>query len=337
MDAAEKATGPTDEDAEDFAAAIVDNPIDHRSHPRYAVDADSTLLLVSHGLSLQSHILDLSLEGCRLRILEHYAVGTGMRVEVAFKVNGIAFRLVGISRWTDGRDLVGVQFVSVVDRRREQLAEVVVEIERAAAARAAREAAERAALESATEEDTKRRAEEEARERERRLSEELAARDLLDLAERQAREWAEIQEIARRAKAARERAAQLERDAAEQLDRRAQARHAVDTTAAVLLIRCGSIIRGHILDLSLGGCHIRSDEKFPVGIYTRVEAEFHLEGLPFLLGGVIQGIHDPHNVGIRFLDVSERKRDQLQQLIEEIEEMRKQSPAAQDGSVESQD
>lgn len=336
MDAAEKAADPTVEDAEDSAAAIVDNPIDHRSHPRYAVDADSTLLLVSHGLSLQSHILDLSLEGCRLRILEHFAVGTGMRVEVAFKINGIAFRLVGISRWTNGRDLVGIQFVSVVERRHEQLAEVVVEIERAAAARGAKEAAERAALESETEEDEKLQSEQDARKREQRLAEELAARELLDLAERQAREWAEIQEIARRAKAARERAAQLERDAAEQHDRRSQTRHAVDTTAAVLLIRCGSIIRGHILDLSLGGCHIRSDEKFPVGIYTRVEAEFHLEGLPFLLGGVVQAVHDPHNVGIRFLDMSERKRQQIQLLIREIDEMRSRTPTAPEGNPEPQ-
>jgi hypothetical protein len=58
-----------------------------------------------------------------------------------------------------------------------------------------------------------------------------------------------------------------------------------------------------------------------VGIYTRVEAEFRLEGLPFRLGGVIQAIHDRNTVGIRFLDVSERKLAQVAQLIDEIEEM----------------
>jgi hypothetical protein len=66
------------------------------------------------------------------------------------------------------------------------------------------------------------------------------------------------------------------------------------------------------------GCLIRSDERFPVGIYTRVETEFRLEGLPFRLGGVIQSIRDPHNVGIRFLDMSPRKREQVEQLIAEI-------------------
>ena len=271
MDVAEKAIGASIEDSAASLAGIVSDSGNRRSHPRYAVDTDSTLLLVSHGLSLQSHILDLSLEGCRLRILEHFAVASGMRVEVTFKVNGIAFRFVGVIRWTNGRDLAGIQFVEIVERRREQFAEVIVEIERAAEARAAKEAAERAAAETVTEEDAKRHAEEEAGKRAQQEAEEEAAMEALDLAERQAREWAEIQEIARRAKAARARAAELERQSAEHRDRRAQARHPVDTTATVLLVRCGSRIRGHILDLSSSGCRIRSDEKFPVGIYTRVE------------------------------------------------------------------
>jgi len=60
--------------------------------------------------------------------------------------------------------------------------------------------------------------------------------------------------------------------------------------------------------------------RFPVGIFTRVEIEFRLEGLPFRLGGVIQAIHDRHTVGIRFLDLSNRKREQIEDLIAEIVE-----------------
>jgi c-di-GMP-binding flagellar brake protein YcgR len=46
--------------------------------------------------------------------------------------------------------------------------------------------------------------------------------------------------------------------------------------------------------------------------------------MPFRLGGVIQAVHDRdrRNVGIRFLDISARKREQVEQLIEEIEELR---------------
>jgi hypothetical protein len=105
-------------------------------------------------------------------------------------------------------------------------------------------------------------------------------------------------------------------------DRRAQARHSVENLATIFLVKIGSKHQGRILDLSLGGCRIRTDDRFKVGIYTRVETEFCLEGLPLRLGGVIQAIHDPNTVGIRFLDVSERKRGQILEMIEEIDQMR---------------
>lgn len=105
-------------------------------------------------------------------------------------------------------------------------------------------------------------------------------------------------------------------------ERRQQARHEVDTSATILLVNVGSTLRGRILDLSLSGCRIRTDEHFPVGIYTRVETEFRYDGLPFRLGGVIQAIHNRNTVGIRFLDLSERKREQVLELIGEIEQLR---------------
>ena len=82
-------------------------------------------------------------------------------------------------------------------------------------------------------------------------------------------------------------------------------------------------ISGRILDLSMSGCRIRTSERFPVGIYRRVETEFKLDGLPFRLGGVVQSVHDKFTVGIRFLDVSPRKRDQLAFLMDEIEVMQR--------------
>lgn len=81
------------------------------------------------------------------------------------------------------------------------------------------------------------------------------------------------------------------------------------------------MLRGRIVDLSLGGCRIRTEERFHVGIYTRIEAEFYLRGLPFRLGGVIQAIYDLNSFGVRFIDLSERKRQQLADLIAEMEKM----------------
>lgn len=105
-------------------------------------------------------------------------------------------------------------------------------------------------------------------------------------------------------------------------ERRRQVRYAVDASAAIFLVRVGSTLRGRIVDLSLGGCRIRTEERFCVGIYTRIEVEFELQGLSFRMGGVIQAVHTCRSVGIRFVDLSERKRQQIADLIVEIEKAR---------------
>ena len=115
-------------------------------------------------------------------------------------------------------------------------------------------------------------------------------------------------------------------------DRRKESRQTVDDSAEILLVNVGSRLRGRIHDLSMGGCQICTDSNFPVGIYTRVEVEFRIDGLPFRLGGVIQMIYDRKTVGIRFLDLSERKRQQISELVDEIAELH--SPQAAGASAD---
>jgi len=109
-------------------------------------------------------------------------------------------------------------------------------------------------------------------------------------------------------------------------ERRAHPRHPVDTRANLLLVNTGITMAGRILNLSLGGCQIRMDERFNVGIYVRVEAEFHLHGMQFRVGGVSQAIADKFTVGVRFLDLSARRREQLAGLIAEIAQSEAQEP-----------
>ncbi len=107
------------------------------------------------------------------------------------------------------------------------------------------------------------------------------------------------------------------------IERRTYERRGVDDRATVILVRSGAQVDGKILDVSLGGCRIQTDQDFPLGIYTRVETEFRLAGLTFRLGGVVQALHNRRGLGIRFLEVTERKRGQLVELIEEIDAMRR--------------
>lgn len=103
-------------------------------------------------------------------------------------------------------------------------------------------------------------------------------------------------------------------------EKRRHQRYSVDTSATIHLINIGVRLKGRIVDLSPGGCRIRTDERFSVGIYVRSEVDFHLDGMPFRLLGVTQAMHDKFTVGIRFLEMSARKHEQLMQLIQELME-----------------
>lgn len=354
-----------------------------RAVPRFAVDEEAHLLLVEHGSTLSCRIVDLSLNGCRIRTKERFPAGTKVRVEVTFKVRGLAFRFCGMTQWTDGRNLVGIRFVDVPARRKVDLVEAIGEVETESAAKQAAEKLvaeqEAAARRTMAEQAAPQLAEQQAAALEADASpvweqderpaqllfalpspvQEITSQILPRVRTLSVLPWTGVSQRAPTARATvtdlsgpivepspteslenrlhlAGRASSGSQQSSEpgetnaaltgsppprltKRERRVQSREAVDTSAVIYLINIASRLTGRILDLSLGGCRIRTDERFPVGIYTRVETEFRLEGLPFRLGGVIQAIHDRHHVGIRFLDISSRKREQLEQLIEEIE------------------
>jgi hypothetical protein len=278
---------------------------DRRTHPRYSVDEDSVVLFMGQGMPLPGCIVDLSMEGCRVRTREQLSARAQSRVEVCFKVNGVAFRFSGVVEWSDSRNLLGIRFVNMILRCRVALAAVIDEMEAAAAARA------EAVNKLVAEQEAPAQAEREAKESAESLNREPAGMETKELPAEQPATTA--------APAA---TGQQNPEDANPPDRRGQVRHEVDTSAKIFLVKIGSELRGRILDLSLSGCRICTDERFPVGVYTRVETEFRLDGLPFRLGGVIQAIHNRHTVGIRFLDLSDRKRQQVVNLIGEIQQMR---------------
>jgi c-di-GMP-binding flagellar brake protein YcgR len=292
-------------DREETAEGLAAQGAERRSGQRHAVDDDATMLLVGDGRVLQCRVLDLSVGGCRLRTRAHFKAGPEVRVEVAFRVNGLAFRLCGVTQWTNEWNVVGVQFVDVPQRRMRDLAEVVDEVSAEAAARETL-----LAQEPPTEESAEDQAADQAIEGGGEAGSEQAPEHIWI----HAVEDRPVRPIA--AAVSEERPAAGPRDR----ERRAQPRLEVDTSAAICLIHTGSRLNGRILDLSLDGCRIRTDAPFQVGIYTRIEVEFRLQGTPFRVGGVLQAIHEKRAAGIRFLDVSERKRGQLEQLIGDLED-----------------
>lgn len=326
---------------------------DRRDDARLPVDEEASLLLVSQSERLPCRIVEISLTGCRMRTLDRLPAGARVRVEATFKLHGIVFRFSGVTEWTDGIHLVGIRFADVTVRRMEELVGVLCEVAAENAAHAVKQAAQRMAVEEKARIETAvKQAVEPASQAAKAPVPGQALRPpsdqkTPDLATRKPAVQAAHNAVTARGLAgplaagpSEVRASASSNPAAKPAapDRRLHTRSTVDTSATVLLVNVGSRLSGRILNLSLGGCRISTDELFPVGIYTRVETEFLLEGLPFRLGGVVQAIQDRQHVGIRFLDMSARKCEQVEQLIEEIEELRKhqlsiQSAAGGEGAI----
>jgi c-di-GMP-binding flagellar brake protein YcgR len=342
--------------------------VERRIMPRCALDEEAVLLLVGRGARLQCRIVELSMTGCRMSTRERLPAAGELRVEASFKARGIAFRFGGAIEWMDASGLIGIRFVELIPRRRDELIEVLRELEAEIAAKAEKEAAEK----RAAEEQVRREAEKQAsnpttsdpadvlpflerfwgasanshpKQEPEPATTLQAAKPNWESASMLASAPATKNVLAAAPEAIGSQSPRSQPPAMQQAgapparptkrERRTQSRHEVDTSADIFLINVGSRLTGRIQDLSVGGCRIRTDERFPVGIYTRVETEFRLEGLPFRLGGVIQAVHDRDRrlVGIRFLDMSSRKREQLEQLIEEIDELQGRPNLVKPGEV----
>jgi len=269
---------------------------ERRAFPRYAVDCPVTTTLLAGAGKITGRMVDLSRGGCRLATPERMLVGILARVEVQFQLRGLAFRIVGVTAGTRTGKSFAVRFLDLPRRREEELAEVLAEV------------ANLATEPSVTAEP---------------LAMVSRAEDIIAIAAVAAPDsvavlpGAIVKEAAPVVSTPMD-AAPLASKAAG--DRRSSSRHAVDTRVNLILVKSAICMAGQILNLSLGGCRVRTDQRFSVGIYTRVEAEFYLHGLPFRVGGVSQAILDKNTVGIRFLDMSDRRRDQLTELIAEIAE-----------------
>ena len=102
---------------------------DRRFAPRYAVDAEATLILVNHAQTLRARMLELSLEGCRMRAERLCALPMPANIEVIFKIHGMGFRLGGTMQWADARQTAGIRFSPLAPRRLEILTELLSELE----------------------------------------------------------------------------------------------------------------------------------------------------------------------------------------------------------------
>ena len=260
--------------------------LERRAYPRHAVDCAVVVAPLNGATRISGKMVDLSLGGCRISTEHRYTAGTLVRVELQFQLQGVAFRIAGVTVGSRGAKSFSIRFLDMPMRRRDELAEVLAEVAVLTVAKAASTGA----------------------------VVEIAAAPV-------AEGGAVLRSISEPIpKLVSIRAPERPTNPTDPIDRRSHRRHAVDTSAKLLLLNTGICMPGRILNLSQGGCRLQTEERFTVGIYVRVETEFYLHGLPFRLAGVSQAVLDKNAVGVRFLDMSERKRAQLTELIAEMDE-----------------
>ena len=275
---------------------------ERRTSARIPCNLEGSLLLIHQNSFIPCTLVDLSLGGCRIRTENRFLAGPMVRVEVCLRSRGASLRLPGVTQWTDRKQAAGIRFIDMTPHRIETLTDFLAVFTQTLPS----------APQTRPSENDREFAAQSAPAR-------PSAGKLVHLPARGARVDPSPNLPATSAsRPSRPKAASGRGEA----ERRASQRYPVDTSATVHLLNIASRIDGQILDLSLSGCRIRTKKPFPVGIFRRVETEFRVHGLPFRLAGVTQSLHDRTTVGIRFLDMSARKREQLQQLIHEMEEDR---------------
>lgn len=233
---------------------------ERRRHLRLPIESDATLCLLDTGTTANCRMVDISLEGCRLRHEVEFAGQPGMNVEVAFRLPSAVFRFAGVLVWSAKNSVFGIQFQRMKSDRRKELAAML---------------------------------------------EELQAEVMFKAASAPSGFTAE-------------KAAAYAMMRAKRKERRSDHRHSANLSATIYLLAHQVSLPGRMVDVSMSGCKICLPEPFFATVPLRVEVEFILRGIPLRLPGVAKVLHDKHSVGIRFVEITERKRERLALVIDAV-------------------
>lgn len=103
-------------------------------------------------------------------------------------------------------------------------------------------------------------------------------------------------------------------------ERRIHPRFGCAGEASLRITPTWPVVRGTILDLSLGGCAIEFPAQQRVEAGQKVELIFCVHNLPFHVLALVRGARGKRRYGFEFPQLTERTRAQLQELIDELEQ-----------------
>jgi hypothetical protein len=250
-------------------------------------------------------IVDVSLSGCCVRTKSTFLPGNLANVEIELPLLGMMLHMVGTTQWLTRSNLIGIRFFHANSRSKNQLAGLLTGLVDQSAVEDVRAAVVEAARLGRT-----------------ALDVELPECWMHD--PKPAPLAAKAEEAPAPASAAppTNQKAWRSKDGSisDQSDK---------WPAVIRFLKDSSHQKGVIVDLSPEGCSVHISGTFAASIHLRVEVDFQMRGLPFLLAGVTEDVYDKHTIDIRFLDMSYRKKQELAELIAELrEEADRQSKAA---------
>jgi hypothetical protein len=98
-------------------------------------ESPAVLHLVAEGSTLRGNVLDVSQDGCLVRLAGSTAVRMNAQAEVDFHLHGLPFRLPGSVREMREQRIVEIRFAEMSRRKQEDLALVILELIGAAEAK----------------------------------------------------------------------------------------------------------------------------------------------------------------------------------------------------------
>lgn len=264
---------------------------DRRADERFEINTPGGRLNCQ-GSNYPCEIVDVSLTGCCVRAESKFLPGNLANVDVALPLLGMVLRMAGITQWITRQNLIGIRFLHANSRSKNQLAGLLTGL------------VDQSVIE------------------EIRTAVVASARSgISDLDVEFPGEW--LQNPIPAPKKPNENplpiaSATPPEKPASQGKVMALNLEAEAWPAVLHLLKDGSHQNGALTHLSLQGCSFQTLTPFAAGLYARVEVDFQMRGLPFLLSGVTEDVRNKTSVDIRFLEMSNRKQGELAELIEEL-------------------
>ena len=77
-------------------------------------------------------------------------------------------------------------------------------------------------------------------------------------------------------------------------------------------------VKARIVDLSLTGCRARAYDRFSIKAGRAIEITFKANGIDFRFNGIVQWSDEHNYLGIRFVNIADRRKKDLAEVMKEM-------------------